>query len=75
MNEVIVMSSVTSNNGFTFPLWLYESNGTRVENLSADFRAFLDSRYEFHYTPEEILGYIYAVLHAPTYRTVQRQRL
>lgn len=38
------------------------------ENLSADFRAFIDSCYEHHYTPEEILGYIYAVLHAPTYR-------
>jgi predicted helicase len=24
--------------------------------------------FEHHYTPEEILGYIYAVLHAPTYR-------
>ena len=41
----------------------------RIENLSSDFRAFLDARYEHHYTPEEILGYIYAVLHAPTYRT------
>ena len=41
----------------------------RSENLSADFRAFIDARYEHHYTPEEILGYIYAVLHAPTYRT------
>jgi predicted helicase len=39
------------------------------ENFSSDFRAFLDSRYDHHYTPEEILGYIYAVLHAPTYRT------
>jgi predicted helicase len=39
-----------------------------VENLSPDFRAFIDARYENHYTPEEILGYIYAVLYAPTYR-------
>ena len=28
----------------------------------------LDARYDHHYTPEEILGYIYAVLHAPAYR-------
>jgi predicted helicase len=68
MNEVIVMSSVTSNNGFTFPLRVYRDDGTSSENLSSDFRDFLDSRYEHHYTPEEILGYIYAVLHAPTYR-------
>ncbi|MEQ1888311.1 MAG: type ISP restriction/modification enzyme, partial [Alphaproteobacteria bacterium] len=40
-----------------------------IENLSPDFRAFLDARYDHHYTPEEILGYIYAVLHAPIYRT------
>ncbi len=52
-----------------FPLWRFDRQGTRHENLSADFRAFLDSRYEPHYTPEEILGYIYAVLHAPAYRT------
>jgi predicted helicase len=40
----------------------------RSENLSPVFRQVLDARYEHHYTPEEILGYIYAVLHAPTYR-------
>jgi predicted helicase len=40
-----------------------------VENVTRDFRSFLDARYEHHCTPEEILGYIYAVLHAPTYRT------
>lgn len=39
-----------------------------IENLSPAFRAFLDARYNHHYSPEEILGYIYAVLHAPTYR-------
>jgi predicted helicase len=61
---------------FTFPLWL--ANGPdqdaaskiqiQQENLSSDFRAFLDVRYDHPYTAEEILGYIYAVLHAPTYR-------
>jgi predicted helicase len=40
-----------------------------TENLSAPFRDFLDARYHHHYTPEEILGYIYAVLHAPSYRS------
>lgn len=50
-----------------FPLRLIQKKGV-VENLSPDFRAFLDVRYEHHYSPEEILGHIYAVLHAPTYR-------
>jgi predicted helicase len=38
------------------------------ENLSSNFRSFLDSRYDHHYTVEEVFGYIYAVLHASTYR-------
>lgn len=66
--EVICMSPKTSNNGFLFPLYLYSDNGQRSENLSLNFRAFIDARYEHHYTPEEILGYIYAVLYSPTYR-------
>lgn len=43
-------------------------DGAGAENLSPAFRAFIDERYDHHYTPEQILGYIYAVLHAPTYR-------
>ena len=61
--EVICMSPLTSNNGFLFPI---ESNGT--ETLSPGFRSFLDGRYAHHYTPQEVLGYIYAVLYAPTHR-------
>jgi hypothetical protein len=40
----------------------------RRENLAPEFRAFIDRKYGHHYEPEEILGYIYAVLHSPTYR-------
>ncbi|HXI87630.1 MAG TPA: type ISP restriction/modification enzyme [Parvularculaceae bacterium] len=68
ITEVICMSPKTSNNGFLFPLYLYNENGQKSENLSANFRAFIDARCEHHYTPEEILGHIYAVLHAPIYR-------
>jgi predicted helicase len=58
-----------------FPLWRFREEGDRQENLTPDFRAFIDSRYDHHYTPEEVLGYIYAVLHAPTYRTRYAQFL
>ncbi|MGH8678305.1 MAG: type ISP restriction/modification enzyme [Burkholderiales bacterium] len=59
-----------SNKGIAYvaPLRLADEDNA-LENLSPNFRAFLDSRYEHHNTPEEILGYIYAVLHAPAYRT------
>ncbi|MEZ5832596.1 MAG: type ISP restriction/modification enzyme [Dongiaceae bacterium] len=53
---------------YSFPLFAYRESGIRYENLSHEFRDFLDSHYEHHYTPEEILGYIYAVVYTPTYR-------
>ncbi len=40
-----------------------------AENLHTAFRDFLDARYSHHYLPEEVLGCIYAVLYAPTYRS------
>jgi predicted helicase len=52
---------------FIFPLFLYQDE-TRQENISAEFRSFLDERYAHHYAPEEILAYIYSVLYSPTYR-------
>ncbi len=61
---------------FIFPLWLIDGSAEQKartvecrENISTDLRTFLISRYDHHYSPEEILGYIYAVLHAPTYRS------
>jgi len=45
-----------------------EGGRVRTENFAPEFLAFLDDPYEHHYTPEEILGCIYAVLHASTYR-------
>jgi len=67
MVEKIALSSKTSNNAFIFPLLLDAQS--EAENLTPAFRDFLDDRYGEHYDPEQILGYIYAVLHAPTYRT------
>lgn len=67
--NVIDNRSFLSNKGIAYiaPLRLVDNDHIR-ENLATDFRTFLDSRYQHHYTAEEILGYIYAVLHGPTYR-------
>ncbi len=59
-----LLSTKTKERGYAFPISVGGS-----ENISTEFRAFIDARYEHHYTPEEIVGYIYAVLHAPAYRT------
>ena len=58
------VSNRTKERGYLFPLFAGET-----ENLSPAFRAFIDERYEHHYPPEQILGYIYSVLHAPAYRS------
>jgi predicted helicase len=81
------MSPTTSNNGFVFPLYIYNLLDTkkdkqtiievvdpshskdRIENFSPAFRKFIDKKYGHHYSPEEIMGYIYAALHSPTYRS------
>lgn len=48
----------------------YTNTTEKVENFTPLFRSFIDKKYAYHFTPEEIFGYIYAVLHAPTYRSV-----
>lgn len=49
-----------------FPL--YADSLTSKENLSLVFRTFIDSKYKEHFSPEQILGYIYAVLFHKDYR-------
>jgi predicted helicase len=67
--ESCLVSSDTKSQNYVFPARTFQPGSQSRENFSPDFRAFLNAQYEHHYTPEEILGYIYAVLHAPTYRT------
>jgi predicted helicase len=68
-SEMCVISTKTKEQNYVSPLWLYSESNIRVENLSSDFRMFLDARYDHHYAADEIFGYIYAVLHAPTFRS------
>lgn len=60
-----------------FPLYLYPSadqhgdiiNGNgKHENFRPVFRQWVDKKYGRTYKPEQILGYIYAVLHSPVFR-------
>ena len=59
-----------------FPLYLSNDNdvsglfgGERSENLSDQVRTFLDAKYEFKFSAEEIIGYIFSILHAPMFRS------
>ena len=44
-----------------------EDNIIKRPNFSDEFLKFIKQKYP-NYTPEKILGYIYAILHSPTYR-------
>ncbi|MCH5322217.1 MAG: N-6 DNA methylase [Helicobacter sp.] len=49
------------------PLYLIDSSEW-VENFTDEFRSFIDEKYKEHFSPEQILGYIYAVLFHKEYR-------
>lgn len=66
-NDCLV-SDQSSEASQIFPLWRFDEQNKRAESFAVAFRHFLDSRYDRHYTPEEIFGYIYAVLNAPAFR-------
>lgn len=77
-SEVICLSPKTSNNGFVFPLYRYIDvpdgslgvgvDGPRIENFGHTFRSWIDARYGHRYKPEEVFGYIFAILHSRIYR-------
>lgn len=76
ITEVICMSPKTSNNGFIFPLWLYQDaadadllkGSGRQPNFDAGFLAALADAVEYTPTPEQAFAWIYAVLHSPSFR-------
>jgi predicted helicase len=67
--ESCLVSSDTKSQNYVFPARTLGPGGESRENFSPTFRALIDARYEHHYAPEEIFGYVYAVLQAPTYRS------
>ncbi len=50
-----------------FPLYIDYMN-TKIENFTPSFREFIDSKYKEHFSPETILGYLYAMLFHKDYR-------
>ena len=54
--------------GMTFPLYIILEDN-KIENIIYSFRETLSNLYQHTFSPEQILGYIYSVLHSPPYRT------
>ncbi|MFZ1321525.1 MAG: type ISP restriction/modification enzyme [Ignavibacteria bacterium] len=63
------LSDVHSASGqtYVFPLYLYSEDDTKIPNLEKKYLKQIES-ITGKVSPEEILDYIYAVLHSPKYR-------
>ena len=71
------ISTATKEANQLFPLYLYpdatltnseKKVDSKEENFTADFRKYINKKYGKGIAPEQILGYIYAILHSETYR-------
>ena len=60
---------------YVFPVWCYGIEGEKHDNLSHKFLRAMDDMYDKYYSSEEVLGYIYSVLHSATYRNRYRKYL
>ena len=69
-----MISLQTKEWGYQFPLYLYHEDGSKTPNLdSTIWQKINETAGET--TPEDILDYIYAVLHSPKYRETYKEFL
>jgi predicted helicase len=61
--------------GNYFPLYLYHEDGTRTPNFAPAELSALTRQLTGEPSPEDILDYIYAVLHSPSYREKYKEFL
>ncbi len=74
-NHIVVTNHIVDNRfmysgkgiTITMPLYLYADNGEKVPNLDKEIVAQIEGVVGTT-TPEDILDYVYAVLHSPSYR-------
>jgi len=81
INDLHIIETAYAN-PYTYPLYILRNGVEKAyfgvsepeafyksENFTADFRKYIDKHFGESFSPEEIFGYIYAVLHSPTYRS------
>ena len=75
-NYMIDERTLYSNRGGTYlcPLYLYSEDGTRIPNLKKEIVAEIE-KIVGKVSPEDVFDYIYAVLHAPSYREKYKEFL
>lgn len=84
ISSEIIDKHLVGANSYISPLYLYPTRrakktlkkqgfditsfDTKIENFTPSFREFIDSTYKEHFSPQMILGYIYALLFHKEYR-------
>ena len=63
-----VLDKRRSSNNISFTFDDPFAGQDRIENIAPDYRAWLNARYSRSPSPEEVFGYVYAILSAPAYR-------
>jgi len=77
--ETLITNNLTNrdfitNHTYNFPLYLYSKDGTKTPNLNQEILEQIE-KTTGKTEPEEILDYIYAVLHSPNYRQKYKEFL
>lgn len=78
-NHIFITKNVsdihyTGGQTYFFPLYLYSEDGTKTPNLKTEIVNEIE-KIVGKVTPEDILDYIYAVLHSPSYREKYKEFL
>lgn len=72
--DIAVGDAHSGSGTYLFPLYLYSEDGTKTANLNTEIVEKIE-KITGKTEPEEILDYIYAVLHSPTYRKKYKEFL
>ncbi len=73
ISKIISDEHFVSDNSFKFPLYVF-SNNSKTPNLKKEIVSEIE-KISGKVTPENILDYIYAVLHSPSYREKYKEFL
>lgn len=74
ISDMCSISLQTKETSYAFPLYIYSEDGSKNSNLKQESIEKIE-KIAGTVTPEEILDYIYAVLHSPSYREKYKEFL
>lgn len=73
--DMCFISLQTKETGYVFPLYLYHEDGSKTINFDLSELARLTEFLNENPAPEDVIDYIYATLHSPSYRKEYKEFL